>query len=377
MTNLDLNIKAFEFVTLIDINPNEEKKQKTTGSSQDHLPFIDISDKLIIGPFIERSLNHDLSMLKMTISIDKIKYGFNNVNYKGFYELIKGIHSIDFFENFVSFSFVEEKSFLWMVDVYTTGKASHDLILHLENEAEKVVEKQTYYFHVINLHIHKPFKIGDVELTYFKKEYFDDWWNDIKNESKVSHEEFDNLYRKYQGRVFASYEATAEPKRGEEIAFKECSLASDVMRCFTTTNFYPARKCYVDLSDRLNANFQSDSISIPKSNRYDFKISTSAKNDPFVITKPLYDDLLKVGLQILSNHLKDNPNNELSKLINQSISLYSYSISTFDLHLRITQLITIFESLLLEQERKYKLEATVKKRIIGLMPIISSSYVKV
>ncbi|MEP1095844.1 MAG: hypothetical protein ABJG78_12085 [Cyclobacteriaceae bacterium] len=97
-------------------------------------------------------------------------------------------------------------------------------------------------------------------------------------------------------------------------------------------------------------------------------MSFSAKNEPFTIKKELYNELQKVGLKTLSDFITDKPQNELSELISQAITLYSYSISTFDIHLRISHLITIYESLLLEYDRKYKMEASVKKRIKKLIP---------
>ena len=294
-------------------------------------------------------------------------YGFRDSDYPEFFQLIAEIQSLHFFSSSVSFEFLEEKALQWIVDVYINGKSTVELINHLRDELESVIEKQKFYFHVLNLHIHEPFKIGNVEITFFTKDYFDKFWDSYERKEETTQEVFDKLFRKYQGRVFASYETKAESKKGKEIAFNECSLAIDALRCFTTTTIFPNRKCYVDLSDRININYQTDIISIPTGKEFEFRISMSAKNDPFTITKDFYEHLLKTGLQVFSDKIKSNEKDELSLLIIQSIKLYSYAISTFDLHLRVTQLVTIFESLLLEEDRKYKMEEFVKKRLRKLL----------
>jgi hypothetical protein len=362
LTEDQLNILAYEFVKKVQTIKDRDEQKERTGSI-DQLQFIDLTDKAVKGPSIKRTLNHNLSNLKITISNNGVDYGFDDAVYPNFFQFIKEIHELELFNHSVSFEFLEEKTLAWIVNIYTQGKSTVDLVNHLKDESQNVIEQQKFYFPVLNLHIHEPFKIGNVELTFFTKEYFDNFWNSYERKDEITQEEFDDLFRKYQGRVFASFEVKAESKKGNEIAFNECCLAIDVLRCFTATSMFPDRKCYMDLSDRININYQTEHISIPKGKDFEFNISLSAKNDPFVITKELYELTLKMGLQIFSDKIKSKENDELSLLIVQAIQLFSYSISTFDLHLRVTQLVTIFESLLLEEERKYKMEEFVRKRI--------------
>ena len=56
----------------------------------------------------------------------------------------------------------------------------------------------------------------------------------------------------------------------------------------------------------------------------------------------------------------------MSNLIVQAITLTSNAISNFDLHFRTAQLVTILESLLLEEDRKRDMERLSKQRIAKL-----------
>jgi hypothetical protein len=362
LTEDQVNILSYTFVQKVR-TITDENEEKSKGGSLDHLPFTDWSDKVVEGPTIKRTLNHNLSNFKITLSIKGIDYGFDEPVYLDFFRLVSEIQSLDSFAQSVSFEFIEENTLKWIVDVYLSGKSNVELVNYLRDHSETVIEKKKFYFHVLNLHIHEPFKIGNVEITFFTKEYFDNFWNSYQRKEETTQEVFDDVFRKYQGRVFASYEIKAESKKGEELAFDECSLAIDALRCFTTTTIFPDRKCYMDLSDRININYQTDIISIPTGKEFEFQISLSAKNDPFTITKEFYEHILKTGLRVFSDKIKSKERDELSLLIIQSIKLFSYSISTFDLHSRVIQLVTIFESLLLEEDRKHKMEEFVKRRL--------------
>lgn len=365
MTEDQLNILSYDFVRKIQELKTEEKQNEEV-SSLDNLPLIDITDVIIDGPLIKRTLNPNLSRYKITISDNGIDYGFEDTFYPKFFQLIDDIHELEYFKQTVSLEFIEENTIKWILKVYKLGKSENELINKLKDESQNVIEKRNYYFHVINLFIDEPFKIGNVELTFFTKEYFDKYWNAFQKKDEINQKEFDDIFRKYQGRVFAKFEVNAESKMGKEIAFNECCLAIDALRCFTMTTAIPDRKCYMDLSDRININFQTDNFSIPEGKEFSFRISSSARNDPFKITKEFYKHLLKTGLEVFSDLIKSKNNNEVTNLLVQAIKLYSYAISTFDLHLRVTQLVTIFESLLLEEDRTYKMEVFVKKRVCKL-----------
>jgi len=224
-----------------------------------------------------------------------------------------------------------------------------------------------YYFPVLNLHIPNPFKIGNIQFTYFTKEYFDAKWEKTKENINSSKIDFDKFYRKYQGRVFASTRVKAEPNRAKTLAFNECSLAVDVLKMYTPTILFPSNECLVDLEERININYQSDYLCQRIEKPDELGVTMSARNNPFILTENHLLQFFQSGLSDFSNFLSNNSVSELSSLIKQSISFYSTAISTFDLHFRIAQLITISESILLEDDRKHNLEKYCKTRFDSLL----------
>jgi hypothetical protein len=174
------------------------------------------------------------------------------------------------------------------------------------------------------------------------------------------------LYRKYQGRVFASYTIKAESRKGSEISLQKCLLAIDVLKLFVPTVVIPERKCHIGIEGNLNFNFQSDFISVSTEDNDDWRFSISAKNDPFVISDKLLQNLQRGGLDLLSKFLQKRNDSDLSDLIIQAITLTSNAISTFDLHFRTAQLITTIESILLEEDRKRDMERLCKQRLSKL-----------
>lgn len=69
------------------------------------------------------------------------------------------------------------------------------------------------------------------------------------------------------------------------------------------------------------------------------------------------------GMETFSHFITLKNQDELYKLIIQAIGLLGSSLSNWDLHLRIINLITLLESLLLKDEENNDMERKVKARI--------------
>lgn len=357
-----LNGIAAQLIPLLAVQEDYWQSNISQGSFSDVME-VDLTEYLSPDPIIERDPDYFNGYDKISIRSDQL-YCFTNNNDKQFHDLVIQINGLSFFKQRVSLEFLEEQVMLWLFENSKIQMANNNLIEHLKTLSEKVIEQRTFYFPVLNLHIHEPFVIGHVGLTYFSKAYFDTLQNRNKN---IDQQAFDELYRKHQGHVFATYQVVAEPRLGQEIAYKQCCLAIDVLKMFCPTLYYPSKKLYIDLADRININYETHTLSTPARDPYLLRIETKAKNDPFRIDAVFFANVIKKRLPTLSGHLLKSQPDELTGLITQSIQFFSYAISTFDLHLRVGHLITIFESLLLEEDRKHKMEAHVKKRVVKIL----------
>jgi hypothetical protein len=77
--------------------------------------------------------------------------------------------------------------------------------------------------------------------------------------------------------------------------------------------------------------------------------------------------VIEGGLMLFSDFIKAPKKDNLYKLILQSISFYSFTLSIQDFHLRISLLIMIVEGLLLEENYVKEMEKKAKNRLCKLM----------
>ena len=196
--------------------------------------------------------------------------------------------SLKQFKNIVSQDYLREKGFLWLINVHVNNRADKDFLNYLDDELIKDVKETTYYFPLINMYIDEEFNIGKSTITYFDQEYFDNIWKKLTDENtSQTKEDFDKVYRKYQGRVFLSLKVRAERKKGEELAYKRASFFADILKLLSPTVGFPNEECAVDIDKRMP--YESEFLSSDNTNKYGFSITLSAKQKPLQPPKEIID----------------------------------------------------------------------------------------
>jgi hypothetical protein len=173
-----------------------ESSPKTNRKGSGSLDNVEVSTNLnfVEGPIFKLGLNPDFSTSKIEVSLQGIDYGFEDSTYPAFYELISAISEHPSFKESLSRNFIESKTILWLATVYKDKRARYDLVSCLQIEKGEAVESLTFYYPVINVHVSRSFSIGDVNISFFSKEYFDRLW--IRNTKKDrTEEQFNKLYR--------------------------------------------------------------------------------------------------------------------------------------------------------------------------------------
>lgn len=368
MTVDQINRNAYNFVEKLRILKRVPKKTKDTGSIAE-APSFDLSQyEVNETPSFERKREHNNKNSHIVLKLNKTIYGFDKETYPDFFSFVDEILTLKEIEIAVTDKFIEEKTLIWIVDVFQNKKSSVDLISFLKDKIEESTEDRVYYFPILNFHINKEFRIGDILITFLTKQFFDELWDKYRFKEHYSIENFDNILRKYQGQVFASVRVKAEHAQGKLIAFESCSLAIDILKMYTPTVIFPNRRCLFDLEERINVNHKSDSLSYIFDRPQELKITTSVKADPLFINDEVLEYFRINRIEVFSTFLrKYDKRNELQRLLIQAIKLYSIAISTGDLHFRTAQLVTISESLLLEDDLKYKLEKNCKQRFVAIL----------
>lgn len=373
MTEEEINKKAYELIPLVDkieIVQNNQRNE-LVGSAKER-GFVDWSDK-VIGGGIERSLNPADEPSSIFYTTSKHRIGFSEKNFPAFIELVQDLQRLQKFVKKASLEFIEKNTFEWILKIYESNISECDLTISLEKEIESCVADYQYYFPVINLEIDSPFRIGNVEFMYFTKEYFEELYQKLSNlPTPISEKEFEEIFIKdYQGQVLAKIIVKAEAELAEAIAKNESSLAVDVLKIYGLTTTIPEKKTMFDLNFRLNYQVKSNFLSQEISKNENLLLNLKFNNPTFNITSQQIAFAKQNGLETYSHFITLNNQDELYKLIIQAIGLLGSSLSNWDLHLRVINLITLLESLLLKDEEDNDMERKVKAR---LSKIISDNH---
>jgi hypothetical protein len=366
MTETNIDNKAFSFVELITILDNEknENHERESRGSIDEVQVVDWSDKLVEDkPFIQKKFLPEISDFGISISIDGINYGFKESDYIDYYKFIHGMLDYDSLYAKVSAEYLREKVLLWLIEVFKSQRANQNLSNYLSEQLEEDLKAKRYYYPILNLTIEESFYIGDIQFTYMTKKYFDEYWDKVKDNGNMTKDEFDSLLRKYQGRVFVVVETFAESKKGEEISFEKACLAADMIKLLSPTVYYPNEVCYIDLEKRIP--FQSEYLTQDRDEKFGFGITMSANNRPFHFPKRLHLQFRR-SFDLMGT-LFAVEKNDLDELLINSIKLIAKAIKETDLHLRVSFLIMVLESIFLLDEEDFKMEKKSKRRICELM----------
>ncbi|MBP6333841.1 MAG: hypothetical protein KA444_00110 [Bacteroidia bacterium] len=311
-------------------------------------------------------MNHDHSTAKIYKTIEGKQFGFDDHVYPHFIKFTSYLSSLPLFSSQASDEFILKETFNWVIESFRASRIKLQLIPYLQNRIEEETEIRTYHFPVLNLHIEEFFQIGNAKFQYFTKEYFDEYWEQSKRPDEKK-EDFDKLFSKYCGKVFISCTSKAETNKSEELAFAEACLAMDVFRLHSSAVVIPTKVLKVDLEKRININYSSDHLTETTKEERAISLSMSANNEPYHFHKKMHDLVAANGLILFSDFIKTPKTDDLYKLILHSISFYSFALSIPDFHLRISQLIMIFEGLLLEEGKVYQMQEKTKYRLSKLM----------
>lgn len=365
MDENNLQLQAYNLVQKIVTIENESNKEsyESWKGSSSHLNVMDLSDNYIDSPVIVKQYFSDLSDYKIYVMINNMKYGFVENDYKPFFKLVYDISEWNDIHSKVSIEYLKEKVLRWIVDIYINNVSSIDLFVSLDRSIAKDVNNYKYCFPILNIDIEKEFNIGESTIKFFSNEYFDEFYKSKKLEQEdYSKDNFDKLYRKYQGQVFVQIEVLAESKKAELIAYEKSCFIVDILKLCSPTIQFPTEVCYLELESRMP--FSYDFIRFKNDDVYDFSMTTKINRSqmlPFdneLVTgfKPYFDEFGKL--------LDMKYNSSLEKLVKNSVIFYSKCISEMDIHLRISQLIMIIESIFLLDEDKYKMENKCKRRFL-------------
>ncbi len=361
----ELNKEAFELIKLVVTKPKEvpSERAELVGSSKER-GFTDLSDK-VVGAATEITTDHIGNTIAMFLVDENGSVGFDETQFVKFKDLVKKAHSTEQLNPKVSLNFIERKFFDWVVDVYKKQRAESNLFDYLITQADTAVKIYTFFFPVLNLEIEQAFKVGNVEFTFFTKEYLDNLYTSLKGKDETMTEEtFAQIFRKdFQGQVLAKVDVNAERDKAEELAKQEAEIAVSVLKLYSESAVIPEKKTMFDLNYKLGYQVQSNFLTQKPNDSESLSINLKFNNYPSNYSQKLYNSAYESGLKVFSDYLLLRKNDELHDIIIQLIHLFGSAISNWDLHLRCVNLITLLESLFLKEDEDYKMEQKTKARL--------------
>lgn len=296
--------------------------------------------------------------------------GFDAASYQEFKKLVAAAEKETAVNTRVSTEFVKDKSFHWMLDTHN-GETTQPYCEYLSQAMDDASSIHRVCFPVANLHIGARFVIGNVEFTFFTKEYFDAMANAYAQSDVADEFPDETLREQYQGRVLATYLHEAEMDKAVEIAFDKCALAIDVLKVCSRALVDPAYTASFDIDTRLKQPPTSEVLVTNPNDIMSLTIITRANQVPYEIGRREWDQMQDRGLVELSDFLLtlDSSPNELRELIARSITRSASALSNKNLHQRVVELFTVLESLLLKNE-----SASIQESVSKYLSLIAFTH---
>jgi hypothetical protein len=362
-----VNEKAFKLIEKLfnrKKSPNTDSPEVLIGSINEKEP-LDLSDRLA-GTGMYRTVSSQGDCICITFNDGELEFGVQEKSLEEFNELVENILLLPELNEIVSRDFVERVSFEWLVDAKRKGIVQQPLIKSLRVKMDNEIQEKDFYFPISNLEIIEHFKIGNVEFIYFTAQYMDQLFESLKRSpAKFTKENFDEIFRKdYQGRVLAKISVSAENQMAESIAKRQVELSMDVLKAIALVYDTFGQLNPFELSYRMNYQVHNTFLTKERSSEFGFALNISFNNSQvFTVEKSFIENATQSGLNALSNFITLNNSDELYRFIISGLENFSFALSIADLHRRAIALITVLESLLLEEDLNYKTERVAKARI--------------
>lgn len=345
-----IDTKSFELVDLIKQGKYEKSEPYShDGSIKEKISptinGIDTSKPKVVSFTDSKGVKKD-----MWLEEGEMVTGFDEESYKIYSAFINSLYKKREFKSVVGRNFLFSKIFDWLIQTYKNKQAANNLSEYIIQEIEKSIKTKVYCFPILYFDISFFMQIGPVTIKYFTESNFDEM-DTIYERIHGYKREGSHLRDKYQGMVVASVEVTAESERAKEIAFEKCALAVDILKIYSRTLFEPDIRLDFDIDARAKTQMNNLIFAHKNGSMENFTISMSRIYENAEVGENNIQPMKDLHFPIMATFVfNDGEKNELSKMLVNAISNFADALSTKNLHKRIAELFTIFESLLVPNE---------------------------
>ena len=343
-------LKLVEEVSMMEVSVNTEPP--VYSGSIIEKKSIDLSDTVPNITFELSDTNYKGGKIDRWIKFpDKEEaIGLDETSYSKLLKLVEKLLQTKEIDSVISAEFIENSLFNLIIESYQKPDSAESILTKLLIQLENSISEEMYCFPILYTEISKPFTMGDIEIKFFTKADFD-WLsnNFIKKNTGNTENPYEPLREKYEGQVVICCIVTAEPGKGQDIAFEKCSLALDILKICSDTLDLPDYPLDFDIDSR--AKLQSHGTVIMHGPIGVDKFLTSSRALPKHINfeAGLFSRMEERHVRLFTNFLiVKKYNDELSNLIHIAVRSLSEALSVKDLNQRSVLIMSIFDSLILE-----------------------------
>ncbi len=358
--NNELNNKIFDLVSLVTKKLESKKSKENQDEDLIGIPVLFNLGKV---ENIKRSRPDGYGN---TIEAYKNDFGLDIQNYRKLRDIANQIIEIEPYANYATVNFIEEHLFDWIIETHKENRAKNEPLNYLQDAFEKDLKKYNFYFRIHALGINSTFKIGQVEFTFFTNDLLLDYSKKFKEQYPEKPEkECELIFKYYISKPIAKVSSKGIQNKAKRNAQREVNLAIDCLKCFLVDESVNSSSKIMDAEYRFTDTFPNSFIYDTSSDKFDFNLQFE-RTDGIALTslnKEKIERLFNSGLNEVSEFISSPPENELSKIIINTISSIGNYSSERNLHERVVKIISVYETLFIPL-RKGKGLSIVKSKVL-------------
>jgi len=322
--------------------------------SEEDGSVIDLSGKFV-GPLKSNEKSNSVIISEKSCEGDTCRE-LRGEGYQRYIKLVDSVVKTAEVSRLVSRKFIEQCAFDYIIETHKNQCAAIGFSDHMLNKVEGAVANYKIYFSVDNLEIFPPTTIGKATLALPERDIL------VEDATKNDKNSVELFFKKYGSKLFISHTVRAEKGKAVELAFVECSLSIDVLKICCDTMDDPLSKISFDIDSRIAENSHSQTLVRNVDQTNDLTFKDYRIPNFHVVTADYRRRLNARNLEFFSSFVSHLPEerSELQNLIVNAIRRFAKALTTVNLNLRIVELFTIMESLIVPNSQANILDSLTK-----------------
>jgi hypothetical protein len=285
--------------------------------------------------------------------VDGIMVGLSEKPYSEFKTRISDFQDLPPFDSKASFSFIEEHSFQWLIDVYKAKRAERSLSTYLLDRLDAEYRSYTFFIPIVPLTIQAPFSIGNTEVSFLTESFIAAETEKFETAGNPK-EQLDIFLSQFTNKVLATVSAKGTFEKAKQIAFRKATSSMDVLKCFLHEYSIYNQFKIPDLNFRQSISEMTPVLHSTDSDSFSLE-ALFFRTQHAAIIDIGQDQIAKFNQEKLDKfcHFLTHPKDtEFHQAVSEAIHSFARYVSTTNWHEKVAKLITFFESILINAQTK-------------------------